>query len=185
MIICTFAGRYLSPEPMLQYPTWVMSELQSGFQVPAYAYACTNPIGNGDPDGLYKRGLLKLFGPLAPFLPPILPWEPSEVADGRFQYCGGGSPYCAGPPHSIGPSPSPTPTPAPSPGPTPAPTPPAGPACGPACPPCPPPPPDRLDKVPPGRPHFPCTGDHTHTFVMNQNPKTCQCSANYGPVICH
>jgi RHS repeat-associated protein len=52
------------------------------------------------------------------------------------------------------------------------------------CPPCPPPPPPRLDKVPPSRPHYPCPGDHLHTFVVNQNPKTCQCYVKAGPVIC-
>lgn len=35
----------------------------------------------------------------------------------------------------------------------------------------------RVDYVPPSRPHHPCTGDHTHnyTFIMNQNPRTCEC----------
>jgi hypothetical protein len=38
---------------MLQYPTWVESELQSGHQVPVYAYAANNPIGATDPTGLF------------------------------------------------------------------------------------------------------------------------------------
>lgn len=48
------------------------------------------------------------------------------------------------------------------------------------CPACPPPtqqPGSRLDCVPPSRPHYPCKGNHLHSwvFVMHQNPKTCQC----------
>jgi hypothetical protein len=45
-------GSYLSPEPLLQNPNWVESELQSGHQVPAYAYARNNPVRYVDPDGL-------------------------------------------------------------------------------------------------------------------------------------
>jgi RHS repeat-associated protein len=52
----------------------------------------------------------------------------------------------------------------------------------PKCPPCPPPPsdppqPSRTDLVPPSKPHFPCPGNHTHTYSwkQNQNPITCQC----------
>jgi RHS repeat-associated protein len=52
------------------------------------------------------------------------------------------------------------------------------------CKPCQGPLPERLDKVPPSDPHFPCPGDHIHTFVWNQNPKTCACFINKGPVIC-
>ena len=44
---------YLSPEPMLQNPRWVASELGSGHQVPAYAYARNNPVAYSDPTGLY------------------------------------------------------------------------------------------------------------------------------------
>ena len=48
------------------------------------------------------------------------------------------------------------------------------------CPACPPPtqkPGSRLDCVPPSRPHYPCKGNHLHSwvFVMHQNPITCQC----------
>ena len=46
-------SRYLSPEPMLQDPKWVGEELQSGHQVPVYAYAGNNPIAYSDPTGLY------------------------------------------------------------------------------------------------------------------------------------
>ncbi len=45
-----------------------------------------------------------------------------------------------------------------------------------ACP-APPPPDSRTDVVPPSRPHWPCTGTHTHHYVYhyNQNPVTCMC----------
>lgn len=35
----------------------------------------------------------------------------------------------------------------------------------------------RVDYVPPARSHYPCLGDHTHnyTFIMNQNPRNCEC----------
>ncbi len=35
----------------------------------------------------------------------------------------------------------------------------------------------RVDHVPPSRQHYSCPGDHTHnyTFIMNQNPRTCEC----------
>jgi len=38
----------------------------------------------------------------------------------------------------------------------------------------------RYDAVPPSRPHFPCPGDHIHysSFVVRQDPKTCQCFEN-------
>ncbi|MCU0697390.1 MAG: RHS repeat-associated core domain-containing protein [Myxococcaceae bacterium] len=46
-------GRYLSPEPLLQSPTWVANELRSGHQVPTYAYARNNPVRFTDPKGLF------------------------------------------------------------------------------------------------------------------------------------
>lgn len=48
-------GRYLSPEPLLQDPTWVKEELKLGAQVAAYAYASNNPVVNSDPSGLFVR----------------------------------------------------------------------------------------------------------------------------------
>lgn len=42
---------YLSTEPLLQDPTWVASELQSGQQVPTYSYARNNPVSLADPAG--------------------------------------------------------------------------------------------------------------------------------------
>jgi hypothetical protein len=44
--------KYLSPEPLLQSPDWVASQLRSGRQVAVYAYAFNNPIGVVDPTGL-------------------------------------------------------------------------------------------------------------------------------------
>lgn len=44
-------GRYLSPEPMLQYPQWVKDQAQSGFSTPTYAYARNNPARYIDQDG--------------------------------------------------------------------------------------------------------------------------------------
>ncbi|MCX6925399.1 MAG: RHS repeat-associated core domain-containing protein [Verrucomicrobia bacterium] len=50
------------------------------------------------------------------------------------------------------------------------------------CPPCTLQPPEpRCDY---DHPHYPCPGAHCHTFVVNQNPKTCDCFVNLGPVIC-
>ena len=49
------------------------------------------------------------------------------------------------------------------------------------CPSCGPDPASRMDT---GHSHWPCAGDHIHTFVWNQNPSTCQCFQGKGPVIC-
>ena len=51
------------------------------------------------------------------------------------------------------------------------------------CPPCPPCPRGgiRVDRVPPSRPHWPCTCDHTHKwwYVLNQEPwPSCRCHCN-------
>jgi RHS repeat-associated protein len=52
------------------------------------------------------------------------------------------------------------------------------------CPPCKGPlPPPRFHKVPPSKKHYPCPGDHIHTFIWRQNPKTCDCYINK-QVIC-
>jgi hypothetical protein len=53
----------------------------------------------------------------------------------------------------------------------------------PACPPCVPPAGtimvERIDRVPPGKAHFPCTGDHAHLVQMNQVPyPACRCFWN-------
>jgi hypothetical protein len=52
------------------------------------------------------------------------------------------------------------------------------------CPACPPPPAPRIDRVPPSRQHWPCEGDHMHTFEYHQNPVTCQCFLKEAEVIC-
>lgn len=46
------AGSYLSPEPMLQSPTFTTSMAARGMQVPTYAYAANNPLRYVDPNGL-------------------------------------------------------------------------------------------------------------------------------------
>ena len=45
-------GSYLSPEPLLQNPRWVASQLRQGRQVPSYSYALNNPLHYVDRDGL-------------------------------------------------------------------------------------------------------------------------------------
>jgi RHS repeat-associated protein len=41
----------------------------------------------------------------------------------------------------------------------------------------------RIDRSPPSRPHYPFTGDHTHLYIMNQNPIDCECYWNKLDVI--
>lgn len=45
-------SRYLSPEPMLQDPTYVRRIAETGIGVPTYAYAFNNPLSYVDDDGL-------------------------------------------------------------------------------------------------------------------------------------
>jgi hypothetical protein len=33
----------------------------------------------------------------------------------------------------------------------------------------------EIHRVPPSRPHWPCTGDHVHWFRQMQNPNNCRC----------
>jgi RHS repeat-associated protein len=46
-------GRWVSPEPLLRNPAWVVSQAASGMHVSAYAYALNNPIRYVDPTGLW------------------------------------------------------------------------------------------------------------------------------------
>ncbi len=52
-----FAGRYLSPEPMLQSPNFLRGVAQQGRSLPTYAYANNNPLRFQDRDGRFA-GLL-------------------------------------------------------------------------------------------------------------------------------
>jgi hypothetical protein len=45
-------GGYLSPEPLLQEPLYVLGEHLAGFTTPSYFYARNNPLAYVDPDGL-------------------------------------------------------------------------------------------------------------------------------------
>lgn len=45
-------GRYLSPEPLLQSPTYLATMVATAANVPTYAYAANNPIRFTDPTGL-------------------------------------------------------------------------------------------------------------------------------------
>ncbi len=117
----TVASRkYLSPEPMLQKPTWVMAELQHGFQVPTYAYARNNPLGNIDPDGRLV---------FAPFAIPLWAWATGAGIAGFG--IGFGASQLAPPVMTGAPPPNPAPIPAPTPTPGPSPAPSPGPMCGP------------------------------------------------------
>lgn len=46
-------GRYLSPEPMLDSPSWVWSRLRRGNTPATFAYASSRPISSTDPTGLF------------------------------------------------------------------------------------------------------------------------------------
>jgi RHS repeat-associated protein len=45
-------GRYLSPEPLLQSPEWVATQIRLGRQTPTYSYAANNPVRLTDSTGL-------------------------------------------------------------------------------------------------------------------------------------
>ena len=189
-------GRYLESEPLLQKPGNEVDSAAATIFLPAYAYALDNPIGFEDSSGTQPAPVLPLPVPVLPppvlvppqsipFSPAFNPWTivpyillwPSAIAPEPPVSPGGG-------PKNPNPAPSPSPSPSPGSPPTPSPTPSSG-GAGVCCPPCPPPRPPDLHRVPPSKPHYPCPGDHSHTYVMNQNPTTCQCFERPGPVICH
>ena len=47
--------RYLSPEPLLQDPQFVLARAGGGISTPTYAYGSNNPIAFTDPDGLHDN----------------------------------------------------------------------------------------------------------------------------------
>ncbi|GMU62984.1 MAG: hypothetical protein AMXMBFR34_47470 [Myxococcaceae bacterium] len=65
-------ARYLSPEPMLQSPTFATSMAARGMSVPTYAYAANNPLRYVDRDGL-------VFGPSAGGIGSAEPPKPPRV----------------------------------------------------------------------------------------------------------
>lgn len=46
-------GRYLSPEPLLQSPAYIIAMASSGLPAPTYAYAANSPLRYADRNGLY------------------------------------------------------------------------------------------------------------------------------------
>lgn len=65
---------YLSPEPMLQEPEWLLDEAGAGFTTPSYAYARNNPLRYTDPTGRWA-----VEGPGGPILPIIIALKAGEV----------------------------------------------------------------------------------------------------------
>ena len=93
--------KYLSPEPLLQDPSWVAGELQSGYQVPAYSYARNNPVRYVDPTGLsppdeadqadgYPRGPDSFCALNPSGCPPLTP-QPSDQEPDDEPVCQGGT----------------------------------------------------------------------------------------------
>lgn len=110
-------GRYLSPEPLLQNPTYVRRMAQSGLSVPVYSYAANNPIRNTDPTGLYVSGQPYPETPTeAAATAAVLAYPPAAAAavglvvGAAIGYFGPWDPWA----YARGPSPTPEPTPAPT-----------------------------------------------------------------------
>ncbi|MDP2272661.1 MAG: hypothetical protein Q8K32_18140 [Archangium sp.] len=72
-------SQYLSPEPLLQNPNWVMGEALDGHSVPVYAYAGNNPVRNTDPTGLFK------------LQDPCARWGDAVALAKTWAGCGGGN----------------------------------------------------------------------------------------------
>lgn len=175
-------GRWLSRDPMFDSDeTGQLATRLPGEAANLHGYARNNPMLYRDPNG--EAAVIAI---------PLLPAVGAGLAL-YAMYCTatGTCPWNPGaPPLRLPPIrwPSPADPPAekcsPRAPPIPIPMDPPAPEADKKCPPCPPPPPSRIDRVPPSASHYPCPGDHMHTFKYNQNPKTCQCFPGKDEVIC-
>jgi hypothetical protein len=109
--------RYLSPEPLLQRPNWVKGQLETGHQVPAYAYARNNPVAYVDPDGRFA-GAWRFFAQM--LLPPFLGGAAAGAVMSQLPQTPQMSLPAPGPGDETGPGPQPS-----------QPSSPAGPSCTP------------------------------------------------------
>ncbi|WPB73038.1 RHS repeat-associated core domain-containing protein [Archangium violaceum] len=147
-------GRYLQPEPLLEDPRFSVQFAQKGYGVLPYAYAGNNAIRYTDPTG--REMVIDDVIMLPVTIPALLiTWAVCEAT----KTCPWHLPKVEQCEETVQQTAR-------------------------VCPPCPSPPPPRVDKVPPSRPHFPCPGDHMHTFTYRQNPQTCQCFLGKDQVVC-
>jgi hypothetical protein len=70
-VIHAYNARYLSPEPLLEDPLYILGEHLSGFTTPTYGYARNNPLAYLDPDGLNPGDVFR---------------TPDEAAQDAFDY---------------------------------------------------------------------------------------------------
>ena len=98
-------SQYLSPEPMLQKPSWVRGQARRGFSAPTYAYARNNPIRYVDPDGNTAipwpwTWTWPTLGPPSPWtfmLPALIPGQAGNDPAERPDHFPGGRPRPAQP----------------------------------------------------------------------------------------